>query len=180
MICLKSSRGGFGSTIIGIFRLCRFVAQCGRFSAPCVWPAYLAMPAVTCPVDHALTDLAEVANLVACQCAAGLSRDDVLDALFRSWSSRLQLLGTCSDAHKSSLTAAITAGPWTNEQRKSLARVLIYHPDASPLTKRRPNQTCCHFGNFIPAALWVKLRGTTNVSRVASKHARDIGPCIGA
>ena len=125
------------------------------------------MPAVTCPVDHAVADLAEVAHLVACQCAAGLSRDDVLDALFRSWSSRLRLLGTCSDAHKSSLTAAITAGPWTNEQRKSLAGVLIHHPDSSPVAKRRPNQKCCHFGNFIPAALWVKLRDTTNVSQVS-------------
>ena len=102
------------------------VAQCDRPSAPFGWLAHLAMPVGTCPVDHAVADLADVAHLVDCQCGAGLSRDDVLDALFRSWSSRLSLLSTCSDAQKSSLTAAITSGPWSCEQRKALARVLIF------------------------------------------------------
>ena len=142
------------------------VAQCDRPSAPFGWLAHLAMPVGTCPVDHAVADLADVAHLVDCQCGAGLSRDDVLDALFRSWSSRLSLLSTCSDAQKSSLTAAITSGPWSCEQRKALARVLIFHPDASPTAKRRPNQKCCQMENFIPAALWVKLRDTTKFSLV--------------
>ena len=140
------------------------------------------MPAVTCPATHAIDDLTELNRLVECQCKAGLSREEVLDALHRSWTSRLLSLGNCSDAHKAHITEAITSGPWTSEQRKALARILIEDTKAcpSPLAKRRPNQKCPNFENFIPAPVWVKLRDAANVSLLSrASLLANVGHSLG-
>jgi hypothetical protein len=132
------------------------------------------MASRSCPAAIAVAELADVNDFVASQVSAGLSRDDVVDALYRSWSTRLLALARLGEKQKTLITAAISGGPWSVDQRKELARVLLVGPEKQSIAARRPNQKCVNFENFVPEDLFLKLRDarkfspTTRASLVAA------------
>ena len=116
-------------------------------------------------VEGMVGELKDVSALLSAQEAAGLQHEDVLDSLFRSWVSRLASLSKISDRAKCQLTTAIREGPWTTDQCKELARIVLEGgATAKKKKERRNNQKCYAFENFIPADMWVKLRDTTKYS----------------
>ena len=102
--------------------------------------------------------------------AAGLSRSDVVDSLYNSWTARLSLLAKIPASKAADLTKAFSGDdqPWTPDQRASLAQAIF---DKQTGTKkgavlamahpRNPMQTCIHFENFITEDEWAKLRTHT-------------------
>ena len=116
--------------------------------------------------EQASADLADVASLVQSQVDAGMCREEVIDALCSSWIPRLEGLAHCSQADKARLTAALSSGPWSDEQRKELARSILIGPSEASSKRKRPNQKCSYFENFIPEECWVKLRDTTQYSQL--------------
>ena len=77
-------------------------------------------------VDGLVQDLAGISNLMEAQEKAGVHKDEVLQCLCRNWSARLThqpMKLTMSERQQ--LTAAITACPWSAEQRKSLAEIVL-------------------------------------------------------
>ena len=97
-----------------------------------------------------VAELGELNDLVANQVSAGLDREDVLEAIFRSWSQRLSELGPINTQAKGQLTQALQLGPWSAEQRKILARSILMAGQGGSPSKRRPNQKCTLFENFVP------------------------------
>ena len=57
-------------------------------------------------------ELGDVPDLLEAQVVAGLCKDEVIEALFRSWSSRLANIGRLSDKAKTMITTVISSGPW--------------------------------------------------------------------
>ena len=112
-------------------------------------------------------ELAEVNDLVGSQVRAGLERDDVLEAVFRSWSERLSDLGPINTQAKGQLTQALQLGPWTSEQRKVLARTILLSGQGGGGRNRRPNQKCLLIENFVPQEVWIKLRNVQALSRAS-------------
>ena len=111
-------------------------------------------------IDHITKDLRDVADLVRNQIAAGLQESEVMDALFASWLGRLGDLPECSQGDKAEITNALTSGPWSDSQRKDLARAILLGNSDSSATKakKRNNQKCELFENFVPEQVWVKLK----------------------
>lgn len=115
---------------------------------------------------QAASELSDVHALVQSQVDAGMCRDEVVEALCSSWAQRLAGLSHCSQGDKARLTSALAAGPWNETQRKELARaVLVGLPEATT-KKKRPNQKCTFFENFVPEGIWVKLKDTTQYSQL--------------
>jgi len=53
-----------------------------------------------CSADQLVKELADVPVLLAAQTAAGLDKDEVIEALYRSWSSRLANTGQLNDRER--------------------------------------------------------------------------------
>ena len=79
-------------------------------------------------VEALVAELSDITQLLDSQVKAGLSRDDVLESMYRSWIARLGLVACKYSAkQKAQLTEAINAGPWLEVQVKELARVVLQH-----------------------------------------------------
>ena len=77
-------------------------------------------------VDALVAELASISELIEAQEKAGVHKDEVLQCLCRTWSARLThqpMKLTMSERQQ--LTAAITACPWSAEQCKSLAEIVL-------------------------------------------------------
>ena len=128
---------------------------------------------------QAASELADVSTLVQSQVDAGMCRDEVVKALCYSWAPRLAGLSQCSQSDKARLTSALTAGPWSEAQRKELARAILLGSHDSPTKRKRANQKCTYLENFVPEEVWVKLKDTkqhshlTRASLVAGVHTRS-------
>jgi hypothetical protein len=116
--------------------------------------------------QQAASELADVSALVQSQVDVGMCRDEVVDALCCSWAPRLAGLSHSSQSDKACLTSALTAGPWNDDQRKELARAVLVGSHDSTTKRKRPNQKCTHFENFVPEDVWVKLRDTKQYSHL--------------
>lgn len=108
--------------------------------------------------EQATSELAEVATLVNSQVEAGMPRDEVVEALFVSWASRLGGLSSCSQGDKARITSALHAGPWSESQRLELARTILVGTSSATQKKKRANQKCTYIENFVPEEVWVKLK----------------------
>ncbi len=75
--------------------------------------------------EQLVRELGDVPELLEAQVAAGLCRDEVIEALFRSWSSRLANIGRLSDKAKAMITTAVNSGPWSQQQIKDLASIVL-------------------------------------------------------
>ena len=118
-------------------------------------------------VDAMVAELASVSELLEAQVKAGKDRADVLESLSRSWIARLNNQPKLSTTDKMKLTDAITACPWTEEQRKSLAQIVLANgsKDSSASRNLKTTQKCHNFENFIQTHIVLKLkaRATTKV-----------------
>jgi hypothetical protein len=113
-------------------------------------------------------ELAEVGELLTAQVAVGLSHDDVVECLYRSWAERLQACTHYSEKGKSIVTNVLREGPWNPEQLRELARVVLTGgKNVGAKVMRRVNQKCTLFENLIPESVWVKLRDTRKFSQVS-------------
>ena len=91
-------------------------------------------------VDALVAELAGISELMDAQEKAGVHKEEVLQCLCRSWTARLThqpMKLTMSERQQ--LTAAITACPWSAEQRKSLAEMVltIGHKNTQPAATLR-------------------------------------------
>ena len=134
--------------------------------------------------EQLASELADIPALLDAQTAAGLDRDDVIESLFRSWTSRFSNLGRLGDKGKTVITQAISAGPWSASQVKDLASILLHGKSSSAnsgkAANRRPNQKCMHFENFIPMSVIIKMRDPVKYSQpsrasMLASTARSIG-----
>ena len=134
--------------------------------------------------EQLASELADIPALLDAQAAAGLDRDEVIESLFRSWTSRFSNLGRLSDKGKTVITQAISAGPWSASQVKDLASILLHGKASSAnsgkAANRRPNQKCMHFENFIPMSVIIKMRDPVKYSQpsrasMLAATARSIG-----
>ena len=81
---------------------------------------------VTCEsVASMIKELGEVPDLVDTQEDLGLSRHEVVTTCFNSWLQRIHGLEQLTESQKTSLSANVKDGPWSNEQRKELARTIL-------------------------------------------------------
>ena len=89
-------------------------------------------------VESYCDQLAGASELLRSQVAAGQNSDDVLESMYRSWQQRLSGMAHCgSPKQKSALTEAITAGPWTSEQRKELANAVLNNGGGSAMPRNQ-------------------------------------------
>jgi hypothetical protein len=135
-----------------------------------------------CSPEQLIRELCDVPDLIAAQVHAGLDKEEVLEALFRSWASRLSTIGKMSDKHKALVTNCITEGPWTSQQVKDLACIVLQGSAtkrSSSKMIRRSNQKVLHIENYIPMNIMAKLRDTkfSRLSRASmlAQVARSIG-----
>ena len=113
------------------------------------------------------SELADVNALVQSQVDAGMCQDEVVEALYLSWLPRLAGLSGSTQKDKASLTSALTGGPWTEAQRVALAKsILVGDSNEGTMKKKRPNQKCVYFENFVPEDVWVKLKDDRQYSRL--------------
>ena len=134
--------------------------------------------------EQLVRELADIPELLAAQVVAGLSREEVVEALFRSWSSRLSnITGRMNEKGKTMLTQAISQGPWSEPQVKDLASIVLQGGLKSKCTaasRRRNNQKIMNIENYIDINTMVKLRNHTTYSRLSrasmiAKEARSLG-----
>jgi len=124
-------------------------------------------PSVHECAQDAADELTHASDLVASQVAAGLSAEEVTEALYNSWADRLSKLSHLGPTDKIAITSALARGPWTDDQRKELARALLGGSVASTASsKKRANQKCLHFENFLPQAVWLKLKDPVQFSQL--------------
>ena len=77
-------------------------------------------------VDALVAELAGISELMDAQEKAGVHKEEVLQCLCRSWTARLtQQPMKLTMSERQQLTAAITACPWSAEQCKSLAEIVL-------------------------------------------------------
>ena len=114
-------------------------------------------------VDGLVQDLAGISNLMEAQEKAGVHKDEVLQSLFRSWSARLMNQPLkLSVLERQQLTAAITACPWSAEQCKSLAEIVLTSGSKKHAASNiKTTQKCFNFENFIPTDTVLKLKART-------------------
>lgn len=127
------------------------------------------------------TDLADVSELLSAQVGAGLNRDDVLLSLFNSWSQRLAGVARMQAKGKTLVTTAIQNGPWTPEQKKELASIVLGSGEnmSAKAIQRRATQKMHNPENFVRMATMIKLRDP-NLARasrmsVLAAEVRNIG-----
>lgn len=128
------------------------------------------LPAFIMNVSAMAKELGGLERLVAAQVKAGLDKGEVMSSLCSSWSRRLEALVGLDASSQEALTLAVSKGPWTVDQRRQLAKaIMVEELDAGHKPKRRPNQTCLHFENFITEAEWRALRKqeSTQASKLA-------------
>ncbi len=117
--------------------------------------------------QEAATELAQVGDLVQSQVEAGLDRDEVVSALFNSWSSRISsVCANILDKERTMLTKAVHLGPWREAQRKELA-LAILHSNADSAGNRRGNQKCHFIENMIPEDVFCKIRNWRQCSQLS-------------
>ena len=123
------------------------------------------------------TEMQGVAALVDAQVEAGASREEVVDALYRSWIDRFD---TCtsklSNDAPTQISMSIKDAPFSPDQRKQLARAVLFIGSAKERTmaKARANQKCHHVENFISEALWAKMSGTNQHQHKALLCGSDL------
>ena len=117
--------------------------------------------------EQASMELASVSELVQSQVDAGMPHDEVVEALYSSWADRLSGMSVCSPNEKIKLTSALSCGPWSEHQRKELARAILTGSQDSAPKRKRPNQKCPHFENFIREEMWGRLKdmGFSQITR---------------
>ena len=133
--------------------------------------------------EQLVRELGDVPELLEAQVVAGLCRDEVIEALFRSWSSRLANIGKLSDKAKTMLTTAISSGPWSQQQIKDLASIALQGGTSKTkpggAKNRRNNQKILSIENYVSMATMVKLRDPkySRLSRASmlAQEARAIG-----
>jgi hypothetical protein len=120
-------------------------------------------------MEHLAIELGDVSNLVDSQEKVGLLRDDVLECLFRSWSARLLNLPKLNEKLKAFITDSIRNGPWSQDQSKTLARLVLTNGQKLDQGRaaRRPNQKLMHIENFVPMDVQLKLRDTEKYSQTS-------------
>ena len=109
-------------------------------------------------------ELSEINDLVTAQVEVGMSRDEVLESLYRSWLDRItELKIKPSNAVTTKLSCAIKSTPFNQEQRTNLARAVlsIGCTTAKKKAAARTNQKIHNLENFIPESTWIKLRDPT-------------------
>ena len=111
-------------------------------------------------IEQTIGELGDVTSLLKSQIVAGMPENEVMNALFVSWLDRLAGLPQTTQSEKAIVTAALSSGPWSESQRKELAKVVLMgSPDSSSKRRnQRPNQKCGLIENFIPEETWVKLK----------------------
>jgi hypothetical protein len=120
----------------------------------------------------ALQSLQDVTQLVQSQVDAGMSAPDVITAKFASYSQRFDALQTIASHQIVELTKASNAGPWTQEQKLKFARIFDEKgelADNKP-NKKRPNQKCLTFENFITEDKWIILKNLVKTNTPARQH----------
>jgi hypothetical protein len=109
-----------------------------------------------------------------------MDRDEVLQPLFDSWVARLSSLGKLQDGVKTQITKALKSTPFSQEQIKSLAHVVLTGGKTVKISKkRRPNQKCPAFENYVPEEAWLKMRSgklsRSSCSSIIAAVSRGVG-----
>ena len=86
-----------------------------------------------------VVDLGDVVELLDAQVDAGLPRDDVLQSLFNSWTTRLSGAAKLAPKGKAQVTKAIKDGPWDEHQKRDLARIVLGGGQATTNTHSQAN-----------------------------------------
>ena len=140
-----------------------FVSTRNRLQLCNAYQALSCIVVCTIMVDGLVQDLAGISNLMEAQEKAGLHKDEVLQSLFRTWSARLMNQPLkLSVLERQQLTAAITACPWSAEQCKSLAEIVLTSGSKQLAASNiKTTQKCFNFENFIPTDTVLKLKART-------------------
>ena len=126
-------------------------------------------------------DLADVSELLSAQVNAGLDHDNVLLSLFNSWAQRLSVVSRMAPKGKTLVTTAIQDGPWTPDQKKDLASIVLGNGQQSnaKAASRRPTQKLMNPENYIRMSTMIKLRDAkfSRASRmsVLAAELRNVG-----
>jgi hypothetical protein len=117
-------------------------------------------------VGDMISELSGAKALLACSMAAGLDEAEVLASLYASCESRLGSMSFASVAEKQAVTEAITGGPWTDEYRKMLARLVMNsRVGVKGASERADMQDATRFENLIPETIWACLRNHSKYSK---------------
>ena len=75
-------------------------------------------------LEDVIEDLKNSNSFLASQVKAGLGVDEVQDAMFHAWKSKLEQIEAASMLDRTALSDALDSGPWSTDQKTTLARVL--------------------------------------------------------
>ena len=121
-----------------------------------------------------VVNLGDVVELLDAQVDAGLPRDDVLQSLFNSWTTRLSGAAKLAPKGKAQVTKAIKDGPWDEHQKRDLASIVLGGGQATTTHTRRPTQKLMQPQNFVKQATYVKLRSKLSRASRMSVLATDM------
>ena len=122
----------------------------------------MSLPACISQMDDVsalISELQSLKDLVAAQVAVGIEERETLASLFNSWKLRLASL-SLDVASQCEITLAVSSGPWSQEQKKELGRLLVCTPSKNSPKGRTAMHTRIHFENFINEEMWAKIRTT--------------------
>ena len=122
-------------------------------------------------MDAIVKELSSLTELVQAQVSIGISEEEALESLFKSWNKRLEAMRVGAGA-KRELTVAVSKGPWTMEQKLALGRAIMHtSSDGATKTLRKNMQSCRHFENMLTESDWVKLRATKSKAAITTMLA---------
>lgn len=126
-------------------------------------------------------ELNGMGELLEAQVLAGLERDEVLDALYRSMLDRINTQAKLSADASLQISSALHSSPFTSEQIKQLARAVLSSGSSKQQKKKasRANQKCWHLENFVDEAKWVKLRDSKISDNTRLSLLSQVCACIG-
>ena len=110
---------------------------------------------------HLAAEMNGLSELLESQVAVGMCREEVLEALFRSWMDRVtSITDKLQNGVITQLSNAIKNTPFSDDQKKSLARAILTIGAAASKKKTagRPNQKCHNLENFLPEQKWVLMK----------------------
>ncbi len=110
-------------------------------------------PVVCYNMANLASEMNGLSDLLEAQVQAGMNREDVIDALYRSWLDRITSLNTkLSNAVSVELSTAIRDSPFGVDQKHALARAVLDIGNKAKKTQHRTraNQKCHNLENFTP------------------------------
>ena len=131
---------------------------------------------VTIEVHVVKAELEGSSEQLNAQCEAGLDPIETLGSMFTSILSQIKKLEPLNGKQITELTKACNKGPWSSDQKKSLAEAFKERGSCTGdelgagVITRRKTQNCPYFENFVEQGDFIDIRSKLKFSRNARAH----------